>query len=30
MSFSDPNDNSRLVSNGGDGAIDVVVRGWST
>lgn len=30
MGFRDPNDNSTLLSNGGDGAIDIVVRGWST
>lgn len=28
MGFRDPTDNSRLISNGGDGAIDFVVRSW--
>jgi len=28
MGFRDPTDDSRLISNGGDGAIDIVVSGW--
>jgi hypothetical protein len=28
MGFRDPTDNSRLISNGGDGAINIVISGW--
>jgi hypothetical protein len=28
MGFRDPTDDSILISNGGDGAINIVVSGW--
>jgi hypothetical protein len=30
IGFTDAVDNSKLISNGGDGAIDMVLSGWRT